>query len=242
MNINWVCPHCDHAATLGIADMYLGYFKSTISGKDGTMEMKVSITVCPNPDCRLTTVEQELHTNGMISTGAGLYPTTKKLVDQRLRPPGYARPVPEYVPEAVRNDYIEACAIADLSPKASATLARRALQGMVRDFFGVAKRTLYDELDAVKDQVNPLTWQAIDAVRKIGNIGAHMEKDIDVIINVDPDEAVRLIRLIELLVREWYVAKHQREQSLAELIAISDKKQAERDKAPLSDDSPETTA
>lgn len=36
-------------------------------------------------------------------------------------------------------------------------------------------------------------------VREIGNIGAHMEADINVIIDVDPDEAQILIDLVELL-------------------------------------------
>ena len=33
-------------------------------------------------------------------------------------------------------------------------------------------------------------WQAIDAVRSIGNIGAHMEKDINLIVDVDPEELI----------------------------------------------------
>ena len=37
------------------------------------------------------------------------------------------------------------------------------------------------------------------AVRKVGNIGAHMEKDINVIVDVDPDEAQHLIGLITFL-------------------------------------------
>ena len=40
---------------------------------------------------------------------------------------------------------------------------------------------------------------AIDAVRKIGNIGAHMERDINLIVDIDPNEAAILIGLIELL-------------------------------------------
>jgi len=35
--------------------------------------------------------------------------------------------------------------------------------------------------------------EAIDYVRQIGNIGAHMEKDIDQVIPVEPDEAQLLI-------------------------------------------------
>jgi Domain of unknown function (DUF4145) len=31
---------------------------------------------------------------------------------------------------------------------------------------------------ALEEKVDPQTWDAIDSVRKIGNIGAHMEADI----------------------------------------------------------------
>ncbi len=60
---------------------------------------------------------------------------------------------------------------------------------MIRNFWGIAKPRLIDEVDALQDKVDPLTWSAIDAVRRIGNIGAHMEKDIDLIVDVEPDEA-----------------------------------------------------
>ena len=55
---------------------------------------------------------------------------------------------------------------------------------------------------------------AIGHVRRIGSIGAHMEKDINLILDVEPDEAQALIDLIELLFEEWYVASHVREERL----------------------------
>jgi hypothetical protein len=64
---------------------------------------------------------------------------------------------------------------------------------MIRDFWGVSKNRLVDEVEAIEEKMDPLTWQAIDAVRKIGNIGAHMEADINVIIEVEPREASLLI-------------------------------------------------
>jgi hypothetical protein len=133
--------------------------------------------------------------------------------------------LPEYVPAPIVTDYREACLIRDLSPKASATLARRCLQGMIRDFWGVSKSRLLDEVNAIEDKVDPLTWNAIDAVRNIGNIGAHMERDINVIIDVDPEEAKLLIGLIETLIDDWYVNRYEREQRLARLIAVSAEKQ-----------------
>jgi Domain of unknown function (DUF4145) len=103
-----------------------------------------------------------------------------------LRPSSSAKPQPSYIPEALRKDYEEACSIRDLSPKAAATLARRCLQGMIRDFFKIKGESLKQEIDALQARVPREVWDAIDAVRKIGNIGAHMEKNVDVIVDVEP--------------------------------------------------------
>lgn len=126
---------------------------------------------------------------------------------------------PEYIPQSIRNDYEEACAIYTKSPKAAATLARRCLQGMIRDFWGIkGKESLFKEIDAIKSHIPPMQWNAIDAVRKIGNIGAHMEKDVNLIIDVDAGESEKLLRLIELLMEKWYISRYD-EERLYESIA-----------------------
>jgi hypothetical protein len=158
-----------------------------------------------------------------------------RLVTQNVMPRGQARPVHHSVPEVLSTDYLEACLIADLSPKASATLARRCLQGMIRDFCGIAKGTLAKEIDTLREAINEgkapqgVTHEAIDAidhVRTIGNIGAHMEKDINLVIPVDADEAGILIELIELLFEEWYVAKYLRTRRLSQIAEIAAAKKA----------------
>ncbi|MEL4861503.1 DUF4145 domain-containing protein [Pseudoflavonifractor phocaeensis] len=144
----------------------------------------------------------------------------------QICPESSAVQFPEYVPEGIRRDYEEAYSILNKSPKASATLARRCLQGMIRDFYGEKdKPNLYQEIDAIKDRVPPAQWAAIDAVRKIGNIGAHMEKDVDLIIDVEPEEAEQLLRLIELLMDKWYVARHD-EEELYKAIMETDREKA----------------
>ncbi len=45
------------------------------------------------------------------------------------------------------------------------------------------------------------------AVKSVGNIGAHLEQDVNLIVDVDPGEAETLLQLIHLLDIEWYVAK-----------------------------------
>lgn len=147
----------------------------------------------------------------------------------RLWPESSHKTPPSYIPNVIIQDYIEACRIRDLSPKASATLARRCIQGIIRDFCSITKSRLVDEIDVLESRVNEgkapsgvtiESVEAIDHIRKIGDIGAHMEKDINVIVDVDPDEAQALIDLIELLFEEWYVGRNARQESLAKVQKI----------------------
>jgi hypothetical protein len=112
---------------------------------------------------------------------------------------------------------------------------------MIRDFCGISNKRLVDEINALKVLVHngqaPAGVQAdtvvaIDEVREIGNIGAHMEADINVIVDVDPDEAQILIELVELLFVEWYVARHDRTERLAQIKLIADQKKAQRQLPP----------
>jgi hypothetical protein len=89
---------------------------------------------------------------------------------------------------------------------------------MLRDYWKVKPGRLVDEINQVQEKVDPLAWAAIEAVRKIGNIGAHMEKDINVIVDVDPNEAELLIGLIERLLEDWYIARERRKTSMTALI------------------------
>jgi uncharacterized protein DUF4145 len=172
---------------------------------------------------------------GQVREGVGfvLKQPMVKYKDWSLVPESTAKVFPTYVPKQILQDYGEACRIANLSPKAAATLARRCLQGMIREFWKIRKRNLKLEIEALKGKLDPTLWRAVDAIRSIGNIGAHMEKNVDLIVDVDPDEAHQLIRLIELLIREWYIRKHERESAVDAVVKTAElKKQARAVQAP----------
>jgi hypothetical protein len=61
-------------------------------------------------------------------------------------------------------------------------------------------------------------------VRGIGNIGAHMEKDINLVVEVDPGEAQALIELVEMLFEEWYGSRHRRQARLEHIAQIAEAK------------------
>lgn len=222
MAFSWQCPYCNHNATITDAQHSVEQHDFYLNNKHETMLRLITQSiVCPNPECREYHIFAKLgtalrHTNYELSTD---------IQSWTLRPQSKAIPLPDYIPNAIIADYEEACLIKDLSPKSSATLARRCLQGILRDFWNVKPARLVDEIKSIQDKIDPITWQAIDAIRNVGNIGAHMEKDINVIVDVDPDEAQLLIGLLEHLIKEWYINRHERQKQMEALIGVAKQKQ-----------------
>lgn len=209
-NITYICPYC------GCKQSFSGNYEEVEAGKGihfrnkhFATDLKVYHIVCANRKCsKITVVAKEI--------------VSEKQFD--LFPQHVHKDFPDYVPQQIRNDYIEAVTIMQDSPKASATLLRRCLQGMIRDFWGIKKSTLKEEIDAIQEKVTPAQWKAIDGLRKMGNIGAHMEKDINLIIDIDEGEASELSSLIELLVDKWYIARHDEEELYNNIVENANQK------------------
>lgn len=217
-HFNWTCPHCERAVTISDERLTSNTHTLSIENAIGRRTLHSLFIVCPNPECKKFTLTVALHESQFVP---GRERLVKKLQEWPLIPHSASKHFPDYVPRAIREDYGEACLIRDLSPKASATLSRRSLQGILRDFWKVKPGRLVDEIEEVKDRIDEVTWDAIEAVRKLGNIGAHMEKDINVIVDVDPEEAALLIGLVETLLKEWYVAREERKVRMAAVIAAA---------------------
>lgn len=217
--MNYTCPYCGRHTTITDPNHYETwnrlYLNKSILGDVG---FGVNAITCPNKECNKLVLTGTL-TRSYNQRASG------EIKTWRLLPESEAKVLPDYIPKPIQEDYYEACHIRDLSPKASATLARRCLQGMIRDFWGIKDSTLKKEIDALEEKVDADVWESIDAVRSVGNIGAHMEKDINIIIDVEIDEAQLLIGLIEQLVDEWYVAREDRKKRAQKLkdLAISKK-------------------
>ena len=99
---------------------------------------------------------------------------------------------------------------------------------MIHDFWGIKERNLNCEISALKDKVSPTLWKALDSLRKIGNIGAHMENDVNLIIDIDNSEATKLKKLIELLFEKWYIARHDEEELYNDIADTADEKSNQR--------------
>jgi len=227
--MNLICPHCKSSCTITSEDIRKAstWIKRKHQGNEA-YAINVSLITCPNWHCGKIIAFASLITGtGMTDHGGHIVLSgSSTLANKQIYPevqPNLME-IPEYVPSAIKNDYIEAFKIKNLSPKASATLARRCLQGMIRDFWGIKKARLIDEINDLADKIDPTTWEAVDSLRKLGNIGAHMGKDVNLIIDIDPNEAELLIKLIENLIEDWYIARHNREERKKQIIALASKK------------------
>lgn len=218
-NYTYVCPYCGQPQPFinNYGNAYIGFHHNSddynIREYKWDSEFRVLWFQCANKEC-----------------GKICLTSFNRLTDKQfdILPEATFKHFPDYIPEQIRKDYEEACIILEKSPKAAATLYRRCLQGMIRDFWGISKSRLIDEIEELQNKVPPIQWKAIDALRKIGNIGAHMEKDVNMIVDIEPNEAKKLQKLIELLMEQWYVARHDEEMLLTEIADISNEKESER--------------
>lgn len=217
----YICPFCNasipiHRTTIAEQKINFDNMRGLNYNKSYKQQIRILAIQCPNPDCLKTSFYAFYDGSEMPTRTVNIYPISK------------AKQFPDYIPLQIRQDYEEAYAILSLSPKASATLSRRCLQGMIRDFWGITKNNLAAEIDALQDKIPAAQYAAINALRKIGNIGAHMEKDVNTIVDIEPEEAQKLIRLIEMLLKQWYIERHEQEKLYEDITKISADKQVAR--------------
>lgn len=226
---NWHCPFCGHYTTLG-TDHYSIEYPHAVPSKLGSVALRLDFMACANPACRELSIKAALCPSEYVKQVG--YKYEAPIETWTLRPEASMKPFPDCVPPAILNDYREACLTLSRSAKASATLSRRCLQGMIRDFWKVSGRTLFDEINAIQDKVAGDVWDEIQAVRELGNIGAHMAKDVNLIQDVEPREAELLIQLIEDLIQGWYVQRAERQRRREDLIAAANAKKVRPSSTP----------
>lgn len=204
------CPFCEsYIAEIydTFRQIYISFYDTKTYTSDGDdFDLNLNKLKCPNCDKTSYTL-----------LGIG---DEYKHISLPVHPLSNAKILPEYIPAVLRNDYEEAYSIVHLSPKASATLSRRCLQGMIRDFFGTSKPSLHDEINAIQDSVSNDQRNVLHSLRKIGNIGAHLEKDVNLIVDVTPKDAEKLLLVLEYFFNEWYISKHNTEVLFSDIRSI----------------------
>lgn len=135
--------------------------------------------------------------------------------------------LPIEVPEHFRRDFSEASLVLDISPKASAALSRRLLEGiLLANGVPDSKKNLFQQIEhAISDGMPSYIAGELDYIRQIGKFAAHTKSDraTGEIIDVDKEEAEAVLSIVDLLCDHYYVmpekAKRRHQQLEAKLKA-----------------------
>jgi hypothetical protein len=198
------CPHCG----VGIAENFtrganVQHQNARYKGRNFPALLWVLLgQQCP--ECRESIIFLEpatlLQPNQPAQADARLlvYPQNKSM-----------RQVPAEVTDPYKQDFIEACNVLPISPKASAALSRRTLQAILRDKADTKNKDLFDQIDEVVNsgKLPSHIQEGLHAVRDIGNFGAHeiKSKVTGAIVDVETGEAEWNLDVLESLFDFYFV-------------------------------------
>lgn len=196
------CPHC-------LTSFHDNQVKTDF-GSDKYSSFLILRRSCPECGRFIISLCENYDKVSRLATGGAVGYTYRKTRETLCYPRAISRsPIPAEVPEEFANDYREACLTLSDSPKASAALSRRCLQHLLREKAGVKKGDLASEIQQIMDTRSLPTYllDSLDAVRNIGNFGAHpiKSKATGEILEVEPGEAEWNLTVIESLFDFFFV-------------------------------------
>jgi hypothetical protein len=120
---------------------------------------------------------------------------------------------PENLPASLRDDFEEAAAVLELSPRSAAALLRLCIQKLMKEL-GQEGKNLNDAIGALVSQgLEPGVQKALDIMRVIGNEAVHPGLiDVD-----DKATAISLFQLLNLIVERCITVNKKLEEMYANL-------------------------
>lgn len=128
-------------------------------------------------------------------------------------------PLSTDIPARIADEYREAAKLRTISPRASATLARRCLQMALRDN-GFEAKTLFKEIEIAKNdsRCSSDLIEKFNMVREVGNYAAHPTEDgSGNFLSVEPGELELLFAALEELFDVFYVKPKQHERLMSDV-------------------------
>jgi len=189
------CPHCSVSTAVEFETFGARY----IYNREDRADARYAITFgyCQNPGCGLLIVRlREESRNGS--------PAVRYVIPRS----GAAMKFRDVPPELV-SEYEQANAVLDASPAASAALARRCLQRVIREHMETRESRFYDELEAVakSGKLPPYLADGLCKIREIGDLAKHPPHGdrIGVIVDVSQEEAEWTLKMLEGMFKHCFV-------------------------------------
>lgn len=210
------CPYCKVGIRLDVKS------NQTFPAKrDSEFGYQLTFGSCPECEGFVALMHQGVHK--FIDGESELVQITRT---DRVYPMHIDRISDSRIPERYRKEYNEANSIMFASPKASATLSRRLLQQVIQQEYNIKRQNLEREIDEFIQltEIPSHIRGAVDAIRHVGNFGAHANKYLNTgeIVDVEPGEADWLLEVLEEILISTFVSKQEemeRKEQLNEKLA-----------------------
>lgn len=169
------CPHCNAIAHQEWVKVYL---YNEYSENFDVLE-HLSISVCGNPNC---------HERSIWFKDKLMYPCLS------------TAPLPyDDMPSDVKEDFLEARNVVEISPRSAAALLRLALQKLMKHLGQEGKDINKDIRELVKKGLPVKIQEALDSLRVYGNEAVH-PGEID--LKDDKETALKLFKLLNIIVHD----------------------------------------
>jgi hypothetical protein len=208
---SYSCPHCGalaHQAWFSIFGRQIsGTNKPSISrtGNVGTGIASISYSISGNNISNATVTHAISNLN--LSQCFSCKNFAVWLADRLIHPVQKSVIEPhEDMPADVRDDFLEAASIVDLSPRGAAALLRLGLQKLMADLGETGTNINADIKSLVSKGLETEIQRALDVVRVVGNNAVH-PGEID--LKDDKATAITLLSLINIIVERRIAAKNR---------------------------------
>lgn len=206
-----ICPHCSVAVKLNF------YWRELIFhpvSEIPDLGYEVKVDTCPNCNDLIVIVVL-----GIMDKKRDYVEQVTK--EQVVYPISSTAPMPiTDMPEEIKDDYMEARAVVDLSPRAAAALLRLAVQKLM-PLLGAKGKNINDDIAyLVSKGLSVEIQQALDVLRVIGNESVHPG---EINLNDDRETAIALFELLNLIV-ERMITQPKKIEALYDKLPTSKKK------------------
>ena len=201
------CPHCGTTVAPG------WYWREISDECDDDIGWGLRTAVCPAAGCG----------KFIVRAGAFRYEydepprrNSEPTWDDYLVWPKKVQRIPlgEEVPQHIKDDYREACAVLAVSAKASAAFSRRVLEAILEQQ-GYKTGMLGKKIKAAHadGRLSDATKEALDTARCFGNFSSHppTNHSPDKVVDVEDGEAEWCLDVVERLIQYYYASPNNDE-------------------------------
>jgi hypothetical protein len=220
LSVSIDCPHCGRSqvihATYSVIQFDIRSYEHEVSASrdrpDGMPNLQspgiaMIVAKCGSSECRKSSVWSEWIDHKLHFVNFFPEPLNHRWIQ-----PDYQmeRPLPSSLPIAVREDHVAARRILPISPAASSTLLRRALEHYLRIRYNELSAgtrladLIHDNLLHDPDASILASVRHIDAIRRGGNMGAHpfFSNSSGDLIEIEMQEVELMFTLVENLYQD----------------------------------------